>query len=86
MTRQNKKEEQMKHSYETMRNGYIRILSSPRVAQIITGVSKCTQSKDGTITLTYSDGSIETRKADQDVYDFGGLINIVSFVQEGRSK
>lgn len=76
----------MTESYKTLKPGFLRVLSASRIHQMVTGVVGCVQTKDGTITLTYEDGSKESRQTNLDIEEFeNGLIGIVSFVQAGRS-
>ena len=51
----------------------------------LTGVQWAKQSKSGAITLTYTDGTQETRPCRLDMLtDFAGIAGVIAYVQQGR--
>ena len=58
----------------------------PNVLGMISGTRYAKQTSDGVITLTYEDGSEESRKSDKDAMtEFDSYLAIVSFVQAARA-
>lgn len=54
------------------------------IEAMMTGAWKAHQDRSGVITLTYTDGVTESRKADKPIDEFEGWFHIVGFVQAGR--
>lgn len=72
--------------FRKLRKGNVILLSASRIMGMMTGVIRCTQDKTGIITLTYEDGSTESRQSDKTIGtdDFPSLVYVVSFVQSAR--
>lgn len=54
------------------------------IEAMLTGAWKAHQDRSGVITLTYTDNTTESRKADKPIDEFEGWFHIVGFVQGAR--
>ena len=71
--------------FRKLRKGMCNWLVPPNFIGMMSGTVHAKQTKDGVITLTYTDGTEESRKSDKDaVTDFDSYLSVVSFVQAGR--
>ncbi len=71
--------------YSKLRGEKVNWLVPPQMQAMISGVQYAKQGRDGIITLTYCDGTEESRPCDKDmVQAFDGFLPVVSFVQAGR--
>lgn len=53
----------------------------PVVQTMMTGATYASQTPDGVITLTYTDGTTECRPSEKDLMEFESFFHVVSFVQ-----
>ena len=61
-------------------------LVPPRIQSMMTAVSRAQQTRDGTITLHYEDGTTESVKSERDmVREFDGFMALVGWVQSQRT-
>ena len=76
-------------SFRNLEEGRVIYLSPPRIEAMMTGVIRAMQDQNGLITLTYTDGSQESRTATGTIsqtVDFPDLFAVVAFVQAHRNK
>ena len=77
------KERNMKR-YSRLVGGQKNYYCPPKATGMMTGTQFAYQSRDGSITLLYEDGSMETRDATVEITDFQDYFAIVAYVQAGR--
>jgi hypothetical protein len=68
-------------TYKDLPDGKCLYLVPPTIICMMTGVSCAQQSKDGCITLTYSDGHTESATIDIDLAARPNFFNVVSALQ-----
>lgn len=75
----------MNKHYRDLEPGMANMLVPPLIQIELTGVQRAQQNKTGAITLTYTDGTRETRPCKLDMLrDFCGIVGVIDYVQAGR--
>jgi hypothetical protein len=68
--------------FSKLKKGMINIQALPVFESILTGVQRITQSKDGKITLVYTDLSEESAMSKKDLCtEFTNTVEVIEFVQ-----
>lgn len=78
----------MKYHRDDIPKGQLMFLNPPNIQLMMCGLATLPlphQDRDGLITLTYSDGTTETRQADFPI-ESKTCFEVVSFVQAGRKE
>ncbi len=76
----------MTKRFSQLRKGKVNYLVPPNVQAMITACQYAQQDKTGAITLTYIDGTTETRMSDRDLCtEFDGFCSVVGYVQAQRA-
>lgn len=79
----------IKERLATLEDGQLLLIAAPTIEHMMTGTSRVGVMKDGTVKVTYEDGTIDERKAVDALLctidaDAPSLFALVGYVQDGR--
>jgi hypothetical protein len=75
----------MATAFRDLPRGQVRWIVPPNLHVLLTGAQNAKQDRTGRVTLTYTDGTTESRKCAHDVEEFDSFLALVSYVQAGRA-